>query len=112
MSRYSDGRSDERRIAAELTHAERHRLLASDRRRSVLDALEGRAAPVELTTLAETVVSRETGGSDVDDERVERVAVSLHHVHLPKLDDVGVVQYDPDTRRVEPVGPVPDAPAC
>jgi hypothetical protein len=28
------------------------------------------------------------------------VAVSLHHVHLPVLEDVGVLDYDPDSHRV------------
>jgi hypothetical protein len=43
----------------------------------------------------------EEGWILVADERskdvtVERVAVTLHHVHLPKMDDVSVVDYDPD----------------
>jgi len=31
---------------------------------------------------------------DVPDERQERVAVQLHHVHLPMLEDLGLIEYD------------------
>lgn len=83
-----------------LTDTERHGLLASERRRVALSVLAGRSTPVDLSELAATVAARETD-TDADDARaVERVAVALHHAHLPKLDDFGVVDYDPEARRV------------
>lgn len=30
----------------------------------------------------------------------ERIALRLHHVHLPKLADTGVIEYNPDERRI------------
>lgn len=30
----------------------------------------------------------------------DQLARALHHVHLPKLDDLGLVEYDPESRTV------------
>jgi hypothetical protein len=35
-------------------------------------------------------------GGRIGDAGVDPVAVMLHHVHLPRLDDLGFVDYDPD----------------
>ncbi|MFB6184706.1 MAG: hypothetical protein ABEI96_09150 [Haloarculaceae archaeon] len=80
---------------SDLSERERHRLLASDRRRVALDALATLTPPVDLTDLATTVARQESG--PVDPRRVE---ITLHHQHLPLLADLGVVAYDPDARRV------------
>jgi len=109
MSKSSNDRADEPTSAVELTTSERHHLLANDRRRVVIDALRDQPAPVELTTLARTVARRETDGTRFDEQHVERVAVALHHVQLPKLAEFGVVEYDPTTNRVERTESVPEA---
>ena len=77
-----------------------HRMLASERRRIALDLLQGRTAPVDLTALAAGVAAREAGASAVDEGTIERVAVSLHHAHLPLMAGEGVLEYDADARRV------------
>lgn len=87
----------------ELTAGEYHRLLAVKRRRLALAALEGRDGAVELQELAREVATRE-GIETEDGDAFERVAVTLHHVHLPKLAEAGILEYDPEARRVEPVG--------
>lgn len=92
----------------DLTASDRFRLLAADRRRLTLDVLEGNTSPVDLDELAAGIAAREDGIGACE-SAVERVAVDLHHVHLPKMDDVGVVEYDPAARRVEPTGVVLDA---
>lgn len=84
-----------------LTESERYRLLADEQRRAAIDALAGRTGPVELDDLASAVAARKTDVEPVDDVVVERIAVTLHHVHLPKMSDLGVVDYDPDTTRIE-----------
>lgn len=81
---------------AHLTTSERHRLLRSERRREVLDVLAGQATTVELTELASQVAAGE------DD--VHRVSVSLHHSHLPLMEDVGVLEYDAESNVVDPDG--------
>lgn len=83
-----------------LTDTERHRLLASERRRTILDVLAGRATPVDLADLARTVAAREADTDEDDPKDVERVTVSLHHNHLPKMDDLDVLHYDVESNRV------------
>lgn len=87
----------------ELTESERHLLLAADRRRQALDLLSGKTSPVELEKLAAGVAARENG-IDTNEEAVGRVASALHHVHLPKLDEFDVLDYDAETHRIDPSG--------
>lgn len=51
---------------------------------------------------AAEVVRTETGvdGSDPSDDDYDRVRSSLHHRHLPKLADAGIVVYEPADRTV------------
>ncbi|WP_313693253.1 DUF7344 domain-containing protein [Halorarum halobium] len=95
------------------------RTLAADgRRRDVVGILREGEGDRALDGLARDVVLREGGcderstadGSDAAPpaDAVSSAALTLHHSHLPKLDDAGVVEYDPDERRVslETVPPV------
>lgn len=84
-----------------LTESESRRLFREERRRTALDVLADRTVPVELDDVAAAVAERENGDSPADAESVERVALSLHHVHLPKMADFGVVDYDTDATRIE-----------
>lgn len=102
---------DVRRSFPRTTHlpeSERHRVLASERRRLILDVLAERSTPVDLADLAAAVATRESDGETDGD--VDRVALTLHHVHLPKMAAHGVVGYDPDAGRIEssPRGPGSD----
>lgn len=68
------------------------RALARSTRRRVLRYLDEAGGDVDVTELA---------GHLADEQSVrERTAASLHHVHLPKLDDCGLVEYDPESCRV------------
>lgn len=67
--------------------------LAAERRRIVLAVLEGRTEPMARADLAREVARRESTGEPSDDE-VKTVLVSLHHVHLPKLANAGLVEYN------------------
>lgn len=84
----------------ELSESDRHLLLAVERRRVALDVLTEGSAPIFLDDLAVAVVEREVNDCVATEESVERVAISLHHHHLPKMENIGVVQYDPDERLV------------
>ena len=84
----------------QLADHQRHALLAVERRRTALDALVDADEPMDLHDLAVTVAARETGVADVDDETVQRVALSLHHAHLPKMEELGVVGYDAGSTRI------------
>lgn len=92
--------ADEFAEAAELTESEWHRLLANERRRLVLDVLADRTTPVTLDDLAAAVAAREEGLDAAD--AVESVKLTLYHAHLPKLADLGVLGFDPDSHRIFP----------
>lgn len=72
-------------------------MLAVERRKTTLNIVAESTDIVELNDLAMMVAERET-----DEVDPERIAVTLHHIHLPKMADAGVINYDPDTTRVEP----------
>lgn len=68
-------------------------LLVSSRRRSALYVLYQSDGPVALSDLVAEVASME-------DAIPERVGIALHQVHLPKLADTGVVDYDVEAETV------------
>jgi len=74
--------------------------LADSRRRSVVASLDGADGTIPLDVLT----ARVAAGSD--DDR-DGIAIDLHHRHLPKLDDAGLVAYDAEERRVEGTVRVP-----
>lgn len=84
-----------------LTESDAHRLLSSARRRILLDVLEDRQPPIDLDALAAAVAERELGAESSEAVPAGQVAISLHHVHLPKLDEVGVVDYAAASNQVE-----------
>lgn len=85
---------------ANLTDGERYSLLSSERRRTVLDVLEEQTADIQLTELAFEVANQEAGLDAEDSETVMRIKTTLHHNHLPKMDALGVLTYDPDSHRI------------
>lgn len=83
-----------------LSEAKRHALLASDRRRVLLGVLAEMAAPVDLSDLATAVGRAE---QDAADSSLEGISIALHHNHLPKLAEHAIVDYVPETNRVEAI---------
>ena len=81
---------------------ERHELLASKRRRLALDILEEETSTVHIETLAGRIAAKEGDADSTPEETVERIALALHHTHLPKMASAGVLEYDPETHRIEP----------
>ena len=69
------------------------RLLSDRRRRYVLYHLRDVERVTTLDALTEQVAHWEGTGRDAD-ANAERIAVSLVHNHLPKLEESGVVEYD------------------
>lgn len=99
MSQTTRDLLDDHAPTAELTETERHCLLAVDRRRHVLDVVAGREEPIGLDALAAAVLECEHG---VDPSDADDVATTLHHVHLPKMVDAGVLAYDAAAKRITP----------
>lgn len=73
-------------------------VVTDQRRRNVLQCLDGRDDGLALADLANDVAAleRETNRDDVAPAFVERVYVSLYHCHVPKLAEAGVVEYRAD----------------
>ncbi|MGM0397469.1 MAG: DUF7344 domain-containing protein [Halobacteriota archaeon] len=79
-------------------------ILSNRRRRYVVHALEQADEPMRIGDVAERVAAWEY---DVDeselsyDER-KRVYTALQQSHLPKMDDIGIVEYDKHRGTIEP----------
>lgn len=81
------------------------RLLADRTRRKLLrHLLEAEPAPVAVDDLVAALAG--TDAFDATDRRA--LAIDLHHVHLPRLADEGVVDWDPErgTVRYRPIDPI------
>lgn len=76
--------------------------LAHHRRRFVLAFLEENPTPVALADLADELATIEHDAplAEIADEDVTAIRASLYHLHVPKLADVGLVEYDPDSEQV------------
>jgi len=83
---------------SQLTEETVFAMLSNQRRRFVLHALERRSAGTELAlgTLAEQVTAWENGIDEVDVTSKQRKSVytSLQQLHLPKMDDAGILDFD------------------
>lgn len=87
-------------------------LLSSPRRRYVINYLRRAGEPIQLTELAAEVSSweNETAVHELSDKQQKRVYVSLYQTHIPKLEEFGIVDYNPDegtvsaTDRIDDVG--------
>ena len=94
--------------AESLTTDQAFDLLGDGTRRRALAELQATDGAMSLDELAEATASR---AEDVPSERVpadrwEQTAASLHHCHLPKLADAGIVEYDLAENYVEPTDEV------
>ncbi len=49
--------------------------------------------------LVNQFVPRESNGDATVAEVRDSTAISLHHVHLPKLADFGIIEYDAERKR-------------
>lgn len=94
MGRNDDGGRDGEPVGVSRISADdAFGVLQSRRRRLVVRELYGRSPPFSLWTLADRIRELEDGDDDA-------VRTSLHHAHLPRLDEAGAIDYDPETRTV------------
>ncbi|KTG10646.1 hypothetical protein AUR64_08255 [Haloprofundus marisrubri] len=81
------------------------RLLSSQRRIHVLLALREADSPLTIPVLVyETALREVDSPSDVTEEHLKRVEITLRHVHLPMLADFEVIRHHPDDDHVSLVG--------
>lgn len=85
-------------------------VLSNQRRRFVLHYLLQRGEAVELRELSEQISAWECGVSvsSVTHKQRKRVYTALRQSHLPKLEDVGIVEYDNARGVVEPTDAAED----
>ena len=88
-----------------LPEYEIHTILANARRRETLRELGSRPGTVTVRELAEAIAEGESGTSPAPAKVRDSVYISLHQTHLPKLQDLGIVDYDRETRSVELLTP-------
>jgi len=87
--------------ADELSASEIHDVLRNDRRRLVVERLRATGDAETVSELAEHIGGLEAGESPPPRNVRQSVYVSLHQTHLPKLDKLAIVDYDPDGKTVE-----------
>ena len=85
--------SDERRNFTPLDDG--FEALADERRLAVVAVLQSAERALTLSELADRVASMAMVALSAD-----RIAVSLDHIHLPLLDDLGIVTYDREAREI------------
>jgi len=80
--------------------------LADERRRIALSVLSAADGTVDRERLAASVAAREecVSETEVPPRDAKDVLLSLHHVHLPKLDEAGLVEYDHEAEEVAYAG--------
>ena len=83
-----------------LPEVEVYRVLSNARRRETLAELWGQPEPVSLRELSEAIAATESGSHPAPRALRESVYNALHQTHLPKMDDLGLVAYDPDRKTV------------
>ncbi|QAU14041.1 hypothetical protein EKH57_15760 [Halorubrum sp. BOL3-1] len=85
---------------ATLPEVEVYEVLSNARRRKALTELWAQPDTLSLRELSERIAATESGQTPAPRALRESVYNALHQVHLPKLDALGLVVYDPDRKTV------------
>lgn len=73
-------------------------VLSNQRRRYILNSLGEYETPMALADLADEVAVREYDSpvTDISAEEVKEISISLYHVHIPRMEDAGLIDYNQD----------------
>ena len=87
----------------QLTPDEIFEVLSNHRRRMVLYYLRQHGGSSTVNELADQIASmeNEVPPEDLTSQQRKRVYVSLYQTHLPKLDDMNIINYDVEAGTVE-----------
>lgn len=79
-------------------------VLSTDRRRAALVVLSDQQTELMLPDLAEEVAVRENDCplTEISPEEVKAVYLDLYHAHIPRLVDLGAVDYHQERDMVTP----------
>ncbi|WP_255167526.1 DUF7344 domain-containing protein [Natrononativus amylolyticus] len=108
---YEKKRIDEGSSVADGGHkkSEFFEMIGSKRRRYVLYALQNQKnATFEEVTERVAIWETETPPEELDERTRQNIRVNLHHSHLPKLEDAGIIRYDRQSGAVS-LRDLPDA---
>ncbi|USZ69929.1 hypothetical protein NGM10_16125 (plasmid) [Halorussus salilacus] len=80
-------------------------LLSERYRRHAIACLDGQPMPVPIERLTDEVAGREFQQPPDNVSMIKRtqIATALHHNHLPKLEEAGIIAYDTDEGKVTEV---------
>lgn len=80
-------------------------VLADDRRQHLLSILSSSGDPQTIRDLAASI-EVVSPNQRTETSNSNRLTLGLHHCHLPKLADFGLIEYDPDQleARITPKG--------
>ena len=81
--------------------------VANEYRLATLDALHSTPdTPMKYDALVDCVVDRirDEDTERASDEQRQRVRIALHHTHLPKLEELRLIEYDDNTGHVSFAG--------
>lgn len=72
-------------------------------RRIVLATLVNQQQSLSIDDLTNAILkyNHHLPRTEIDDETAKRIHVGLYQVHLPKLAEAGVIQYDPERKVAE-----------
>lgn len=99
----TDDSRDQRRTADDLSLDIVFEILKNSRRREVIRYLREQEERVSLGEMAEHIAAIENGTTveALTSSQRKRVYVGLYQCHLPKMDDVGVVEFDQNRGHVQ-----------
>lgn len=69
-------------------------LLADETRRRIIRVLQGNSGPISEQRLAERLAAMESDSGKTKSETAETLSVRLYHVHLPKLAESELIEWD------------------
>lgn len=87
--------------APDLEAVEIHEVLSNERRQLILEFLSEANGPLSARDLSERIAAAETEESPPPTNIRQSAYVSLHQTHLPKLDELEIVDYDQSAKTVE-----------
>ena len=76
------------------------RLLANQQRRTILRHVTDGNGTTTVDQLIDSLLTDTSPSADRGATR-DRMATSLHHVHLPMLQEAGVIEYDPHRETIQ-----------
>ena len=85
----------------DLEAVEIHEVLSNERRQLILQFLRDAGGLLTARELSEQIAEVETGESPPPRNIRQSAYVSLHQTHLPKLDELDIIEYDQSAKTVE-----------